>query len=83
MRPRIELSAQIKLWVSVSHEPNGYACKMEAAGGMVLFSKFSISLPIFFSVTSLGKGWASSERPSLTFFVKKSVCEFHVNKEIR
>ena len=42
MSARIAPSPQMKLFLSVSHEFNGFACKMEATDGMIPFSKFSI-----------------------------------------
>lgn len=48
MSPRIDPSAQKKIWLSASYESNGSVCKMKATGGMVLFSKFSIFTANFF-----------------------------------
>ena len=42
MSLRIAPSPQMKLFLPVSHESNGFACKMECTGGMIPFSKFSI-----------------------------------------
>ena len=48
MSPGVPESAQIKTWLSVSHKSNGFTFKIEGAGGVVLFSKFSIFTFIFF-----------------------------------
>ena len=58
-------SAQIKLWLSVSHESNRFARKIEARGGMTLFFEIFYLHISFFCVTFLGRGWVVSERSSV------------------
>ena len=52
-QPSTGFLSVIKIYLSASYETKGFTCKMEGAGGMVLFSKFFILHSLFW-LTSLG-----------------------------